>query len=107
MWWTWIVVGCGRSVEAPSLPAPGHATEWDALVAAADRGDLETMKVLARDFSLGNVPDDDPSADKLGGALGFLQLAEDPEDVEPALEKAKEACVECHRARGIPGPPAR
>lgn len=86
------------------MPVPGHATEWESLVAAADRGDVETVKVLARDFSLGDVADDDPSAEKLGGALGFLQMAEDPEDLGPAIDRAKEACAECHQARGVPVP---
>jgi hypothetical protein len=97
-----ITLACGSAVDERSLPIPGHANEWDALVAAADRGDIATVKVMARDFSLGTVSDDHPSAVKLGGAMGFLQLVDDPEDLGPAITQAKEACTECHLARGVP-----
>lgn len=97
----WLWLGCGRAVEAPSLPVPGHANEWEGLVAAAERGDLATVKVLARDFSLGDVADDHPSAEKLGGAMGFLQTLDDPEDLAPTIARARAACTECHQARGV------
>jgi hypothetical protein len=97
----WLVLGCRTAVEAPSLPAPGHANEWDALVAAAERGDLATIKVLARDFSLGDVAEDHPSVETIGGAMGFLQTTDDPEDLAPTIARAEAACTACHAARGV------
>ena len=94
------VWGCGASAPEPA-PRPAHASEWEALQSAAKRGDLATLRVLARDFSLGDVSDNDPSVDKLGAALGFLQVAEDPDDIDAALLRANAACAECHAARGV------
>lgn len=92
--------GCGASEPAPP-PRPEHAREWEALQSAAERGDVATLRVLARDFSLGDVSDNDPSVDKLGAALGFLQVAEDPDDIDAALLRANAACAECHATRGV------
>lgn len=86
------------------MRAPGHASEWDALVAAAGRADLVTTKVLARDFSLGEVPDEHPSASIIGGAMGFLQTIDDPEDLAPTIARVEAACAECHAAYGVPAP---
>lgn len=93
---------CGGGAVAPV--GVGHATTWAPLVAAADRGDLATVQVHARDLALGALPADaaeDPAATALGGALGFLQLVDDPADLPDAVSKARAACVDCHARRGV------
>ena len=85
----------------PSLPPAQHAGEWAALVRAADRGEVQTVQVLARDLTLAPVPDDHPAAASLGGALGYLQIATDPEDFPDAIARARRACRSCHDAKGV------
>ncbi|MEQ1501553.1 MAG: hypothetical protein ABMB14_04950 [Myxococcota bacterium] len=99
VWW----LGCGAPTVVPEPAADDHAAAWPALVAAADRGDLATLRVHARDLRLGTV-DDDPEAARVGAALGFLQLVDDPADVPDAVAKARAACVACHDARGVVAP---
>jgi hypothetical protein len=82
-----------------ALPRPGHATEWPALVAAAERGDVATVRIMARDLSLGDVADDHPAAAELGMALGYLQIADDPDEVRETVREASAACEACHRER--------
>jgi len=100
-----VALACGRTgPEAgvpgvETLPRPGHATEWRALVAAAERGDVATARTMARDLSLGDVPEDHPAAEELGAALGYLQIAEGPDDVREAVREAEAACEACHRDR--------
>lgn len=95
-------LACASEPAAPpGMAAPRHAAGWDELVAAAERGDVSTAKVLARDLSLGDVPDDDPAASALGAALGFLQIAEDPEDLADGIARARAACVACHARRDV------
>ncbi|MEQ1570462.1 MAG: hypothetical protein ABMA64_32820 [Myxococcota bacterium] len=93
---------------APSEPATGprstHMTEWDALVSAAERGDVATAKVLARDLSMGEVAEDHPGAAQVGAALGFLQQADDALDLADGVDRARAGCVACHVAHGVPGP---
>jgi hypothetical protein len=90
---------CGTPTQPASDDRPRHATEWDSLTKAAEQGDVQTVQMLARDFELGDVPDH-PSASQLGAALGFLQMAEDPEELKEGLAKAQEACEACHNAQG-------
>ena len=94
-----LALACRSSAPADSLPPPGHVTEWPSLVAAAERGDLATVKVMARDVSLGAVPDDHPAAAELGAALGYLQIADDPADLLETMREAEAACEACHRDR--------
>ena len=42
--------------------------------------------------------------EKVGGALGFIQLAEDPTEVADGLAAAAVGCGECHQAEGVPRP---
>ncbi|MCB9689215.1 MAG: hypothetical protein H6738_11495 [Alphaproteobacteria bacterium] len=96
--WLW---ACGTSSPPePDLPAPTHANGWDDLVAAVDRGDVPTSRVLARDLTLAGVGEDSPWATRLGGALGMLQVA-DEQDLRDAAEAAASACDGCHRERGL------
>ena len=96
----WFLFACGSPTPEERPPQrPRHASEWDALLAAADRADLATVRVLARDFSMGDVAEDHPAAGELGAALGFLQLAEDAEDVALGVERANAACASCHADR--------
>jgi hypothetical protein len=100
---TWFLLyACGTSPSEPRADErPRHATEWDALTAAAQQGDAQTVQMLARDFELGEVKDDHPSASQLGAALGFLQMAEEPEEIGEGLAKAQAACDACHQAKNI------
>jgi hypothetical protein len=102
--WVLAWVAC-RGGEAPvgveGLPAPRHAGEWSALVAAAERGDLQTARVLARDLTIAPVPEDHESAAALGAALGYLQVADDPADLPDVVGRARAACVACHEAHGV------
>lgn len=95
--------GCrwGPPKEWPEAEhAPGFWTLVDAV--AADDG--ETVRRVAGDLA---PPDD---AERLGAALGFLQVAADHEERLDALAKVTVACAACHAAEGVPGtlfPPAR
>jgi hypothetical protein len=100
MTWVLALMAC-RGGEAPALPEPHHASEWSALVAAAERGDVQTAQVLARDLTLAPVAEDHESAAALGAALGYLQVADEPADLPEAVAKARAACVACHEAHGV------
>ncbi len=94
MWW---LVACGGGgVDPAALPVPVHGAGWPALVAAVERGDVATARVLARDLSLGDQDDGSPATARVGGALGFLQLAADEEEARDALEAARAGCEGCH-----------
>jgi hypothetical protein len=97
----WLLACGGGAEERPMLPAPAHASEWGALVAAAERGDVRTTRILARDLTLAPVAEDHDAAATLGAALGFLQVADDPEDLSDAVARARAACVACHTAHGL------
>ena len=98
------LLACGTP-GPPAPPPVRHAANWSELVAAAQRGDVVTTKALAQDLDLGEVPDDDPAVGKVGAAMGFLQVAEDPEDLLDGVAKAREGCVDCHARSGLPAPP--
>jgi hypothetical protein len=98
------LLACATPSPPPAASPIRHAAGWDGLVAAADRGDLITAKALAQDLELGDVPDDDPAVGKLGAALGFVQVAEDREDLVDGVAKAREACADCHARNGIAAP---
>ncbi len=101
MWW----LACGRGTAPEVVPTPGHADGWDALVAAVARGDVPNAKVLARDLSLGAEDDGSPPTTAVGGALGYLQVADDADEARDALAEARAACDACHAARGLPPAP--
>ncbi|MEZ4241844.1 MAG: hypothetical protein R3F59_37985 [Myxococcota bacterium] len=104
VWLVWMACRGAAPEPDPPLAATEHAAGWEELVAAAQRGDVPTTQVLARDFSLGDVDQDDPAAARLGAALGFLQVADDPADLPDAVAKAKAACVACHEAKQVAQP---
>ncbi|MCA9493391.1 MAG: hypothetical protein KC621_25845, partial [Myxococcales bacterium] len=76
----WLLACLTAPTPEPTLPMPTHANGWEDLVAAVDRGDVPTSRVLARDLTLAGVGEDSPWAIRLGGALGMLQVA-DEEDL--------------------------
>lgn len=96
-----LLCACATSpAPEPPLPAPRHANGWEDLIAAVDRGDVATARVLARDLSLAGVGEESPWATRLGGALGMLQVA-DEEDLRDAAVAAAGACDGCHREQGL------
>lgn len=101
----WLLAACGAAPTAPPLPVPGHADGWDALVAAVDRGDVPAARALARDLSLGAQDDGSPATTKVGGGLGYLQVADDAEEARDALAEVRAGCDACHAARGLPPVP--
>lgn len=99
MIWAWFACHSATAPDGGPLP-PRHAAGWDALERAAQRRDLAAVQVLAGDVSLGPISADRPEADALAGALGFLQIAEDEEDLDEGMRRARAACTGCHRATG-------
>jgi hypothetical protein len=85
-----------------------HYAGWDALVAAAGKGDRERAREIAYDLTGGpevEVPDG-PAADALdtvSGALGFVTVAEDRAELLEAIGVAARGCDECHVALGVIG----
>lgn len=80
-----------------------HYAEIGALRAAVAAGDLAEVRDLARtledDDARGSL--DGPAgaaAERLHGALGFLQTAEDLEDAGDGLAVVAAACGQCHAA---------
>lgn len=69
---------------------------------ATAHGDVHTAQVVARDLTA--EPQDEDAAARIGGALGFLQLADDPEDLVDGLVTAGEACGTCHARSARPAP---
>lgn len=97
-----LLAGC-RCGPAPSPPpaAPSHFGEWSRLVRAASMGDAATAKVVARDL-VDNVPHDEAEGiERVGGSLGFLQLAEDAEELAEGVTHAATGCGACHGASGV------
>jgi hypothetical protein len=100
------MAACGWAPTPEGPVAPAHAAGWSALVRAVERSDLAAARVLARDVSLGPVSADRVEADQLAAALGFLQVAEDPDDLTEGLARARAACDACHRALAVPAGPS-
>lgn len=90
---------CASTPPAPP-PAPAHFGEWERLVERVVARDPDGARVVARDLTEGDVP----GSEALGGALGFLQVA-DADDLPDGLAAAAVACGACHRDIGL-GPPA-
>lgn len=95
--------GCAPDPAVEGPRPPRHIEGWDALVRAADRGDVAAVRALAKDVSLGPVVVDRPEGDAFAGALGFLTIADDEQDVRDGLERARAACAGCHGGR-LPNP---
>jgi hypothetical protein len=95
--------GCPPKTENQQ-PRTVHFDEWPRLVDAVARGDRGGARRMARD--LGAEPElaDAEQMSPLGGALGFMQVASDGEDLADGLTEAAEACGSCHGARAVAGP---
>lgn len=109
MLWLLLALAC---TCAPSDPdgrpgAPpveqGHFDEWDRLVRAAASGDVETAKVVGADLTEGDAVDHEGAA-RVGGAKGFLHVAQDAHDVIDAVVVAATGCGECHADLSVPPP---
>ncbi|NCG18122.1 MAG: hypothetical protein GWP91_03810 [Rhodobacterales bacterium] len=76
------------------------------LVAMAVLPDLEAAKLAARQLVDETVAldVDGGGAEKVGGGLGFIQIAEDPFEVVDGLASAALGCGACHRAAHVDAP---
>jgi len=98
----WLWLGCAAPPE-PTAPAPGHFGTYTELVAAAEAADLPRAREAARDLLASADTMNDPAVDALGGAVGFLQVA-DAEELADAVGQVTRACRGCHEAEGVPTP---
>jgi cytochrome c553 len=93
----------------PAPPPPAHYEAWDALVDAAWHGDTEAVGTHL-EAMIGGPPVDGatgPAAEAdatLGGALGFLRVAQTPDDLAMGITRAASACGACHAAEAVPAP---
>jgi len=76
--------------------ALAHYANWSGLVAAVERSDGKTARVLARDLQ-------GPDRAELGSSIGYLLVA-DEEDLSLGLLSAAKACGSCHVEHGVPEP---
>ena len=103
----WLVLACtwGSGAESGG-PGSSHVTGWADLQAAVAAGDVEAAHGLARGVDLGDIPStsrgDGSAETALAAALGFLQVAESPEELVLGLDRAQAACDACHRAAAGP-----
>lgn len=106
-----LVGGCRCGSEEPaSHVTTGHYARFDALVGAACRADYDDAAILARDLTAGapaGHPASEDAVTRIGGALGFVQFAEQPDEIALAVARAASACGDCHAAAGVepPAPP--
>lgn len=103
------LLGCTcNDAESPVIaPRASHFGTFHGLVNAATQGDVESAKWIARSLQEGEVPDpadDGGGAEEVGGALGYIQIAEDPEEVIDGLAAAAIGCGKCHQAAGVQRP---
>ena len=104
-----LLVGCqcGGPSEPQAPPVPSHFGRFDALVSAAVAGDVQTAQFVARSLQEGDVAepaDDDGGAERVGGALGFVQIAEDSAEVIDGVASAAIGCGQCHTASKVQRP---
>jgi hypothetical protein len=100
---------CGQAPDAPLAAevGPAHFGRFHGLVNTAIDGDVEASKFLARSLQEGDVPevvDDGGGHEKVGGGLGYVQMAQSPEDVVDGLAAAAVGCGLCHSAAGVQSP---
>lgn len=98
---------CGAEPPVTAMPPASHFGSFDQLVSATVRGDVEGARWLAASLQEGDAPappDDGGGAQAVGGALGFLQLAEDADELAEGVAAAAVGCGACHAAAGVPRP---
>ncbi|MBA2321050.1 MAG: hypothetical protein H0V89_07835 [Deltaproteobacteria bacterium] len=89
----WLAMACGTASEPePTRRAP-HYDDWPLLLDAVRAGDVATARTRARDLASGS----EVGSTGLGAALGLLQVAEDPAELEDGVDAAARACDACHR----------
>ena len=103
------MLGCTCNETEPPMIAPraSHFGTFHGLVNAATQGDVDGAKWIARSLQEGDVPeplDDGGGLEEVGGALGFIQIAEDAEEVVDGLATAAVGCGKCHVAAGVKKP---
>jgi len=103
--WVWLAACTCASPPAPpsAAPDPGHFGTFPALVDQVLRVDREGSRREARDLLADADTVDDVGVEAVGGAVGFLQVADDDELVDGLVALAH-ACGACHD--GVPAPPA-
>lgn len=99
VWW---LLACGAAPEVPSQ-GPGHFGAFDELVGAVARDDVAGSRRAARDLLAGAEVADAADAEALGGAVGFVQVA-DADELDDGLVAVASACAACHAAREVLDP---
>ena len=104
--WLLFLLGCRCGpVEAPvDAPSASHFGQFEALVDAAAKGDLPTAQFVARTLEEGEAGPLGDGADEVGGALGFVQIAEDTEELADGVGAAAAGCAGCHQQNGVTPP---
>lgn len=97
---------CGSPPPRAEDVRQPHYAEWERLVTQAALGDVETATLLARDLTEGEAAAWDGAggeagARAVGGALGFLQIAESRDDLADGLPTAASGCATCHVGAGV------
>lgn len=91
---------------APTGPPALHYVGFDALVDRAAMGDREAAKVAATDL-VGGEParwdgeGGEDAAIGVGGALGFVSIAEDADELADGVASAARHCGACHEAARV------
>jgi hypothetical protein len=91
--------------DGAGADAPGHYGVALELVAALRAGDIDQVQALARRMDGGEsveAPALAEHAERMHGAVGFAQVAEDLEEAAWAVAVMGRACGECHAAAGDP-----
>jgi len=73
-------------------------------VNATLQGEVETARFLAADLRPGDMPevaDDGGALEKIGGGLGFIQMAQTPQEAVDGLAAVVVGCGSCHEAVGL------
>lgn len=99
-----LTLGCRGCAPPPASPPDAHyATAMD-VFQTAYMGDTEGLREAAQglDDALDVPPDQQQWVDKLHGAAGFAQVAEDAEEIADAAAAIGAACGGCH-AQAHPG----
>ncbi|MCB9741025.1 MAG: hypothetical protein H6741_17140 [Alphaproteobacteria bacterium] len=91
----WMLTACRCAEPAPE-PREEHFSAAEQTLRAALTG--QDVAPEARDIE---APEEGAWADALHAAVGFLQVAEGPEETAEGLAELAEACGGCHQERGL------